>query len=548
MYSGLEEAVIRNIVACKQLSATVATAYGPVGMNKMVINHLGKLFVTNDAATIIRELEVEHPAAKMMILGSQMQEQEVGDGTNFVIILAGALLEQAEELIQMGLTPTAIAEGYEKALEKAMEVLPSLVCETVEDVHDKVVVNRAIKSAIMSKQYGNENFLAPLIAEACISILPGKTTFNVDNIRVCKILGGSFYQSSVVQGMVFKRIVEGVITRSEKAKIAVFTCPIDSVQTETKGTVLIQSSKELMDFSKGEEDLLEREIAAIAATGTKVVVSGGKIGDLCLHYLNKYNIMAVRLSSKFDLRRLCKSINATALPRLTTPSAEELGYADDVFTEEFGDTSVVIFRQDEKQSRIATIIVRGATDNFLDDIERAIDDGVNNFKSLARDGRLVPGAGAVEVELAKHITQYAETCPGLDQYAIQKFAQVTYDFLSFLLTNFYFLNILLYSIQALGKFPVVLSDNAGLKTTELVCELVAAHQEQKVSSGINVENDGGLVDSVEAGILDLYVAKYWGMKYATAAACTILRVDQIIMAKRAGGPKPPPQGPQDADD
>jgi len=524
MYSGLEEAVIRNIVACKQLSATVATAYGPVGMNKMVINHLGKLFVTNDAATIIRELEVEHPAAKMMILGSQMQEQEVGDGTNFVIILAGALLEQAEELIQMGLTPTAIAEGYEKALEKAMEVLPSLVCETVEDVHDKVVVNRAIKSAIMSKQYGNENFLAPLIAEACISILPGKTTFNVDNIRVCKILGGSFYQSSVVQGMVFKRIVEGVITRSEKAKIAVFTCPIDSVQTETKGTVLIQSSKELMDFSKGEEDLLEREIAAIAATGTKVVVSGGKIGDLCLHYLNKYNIMAVRLSSKFDLRRLCKSINATALPRLTTPSAEELGYADDVFTEEFGDTSVVIFRQDEKQSRIATIIVRGATDNFLDDIERAIDDGVNNFKSLARDGRLVPGAGAVEVELAKHITQYAETCPGLDQYAIQKFA------------------------QALGKFPVVLSDNAGLKTTELVCELVAAHQEQKVSSGINVENDGGLVDSVEAGILDLYVAKYWGMKYATAAACTILRVDQIIMAKRAGGPKPPPQGPQDADD
>lgn len=233
------------------------------------------------------------------------------------------------------------------------------------------------------------------------------TTFNVDCVRVCKILvvrylfsvciyfsdvrvvwfvvqGGSFLQSQVVQGMVFKRIVEGEVTRVENAKIAVFTCPVDSVQTETKGTVLIQSSKELMDFSRGEENLLEKEIAAIAATGAKVVVSGGKIGDLCLHYLNKYGLMGVRLNSKFDLRRLCKAINATALPRLTPPSAEELGYADHVYTDEFGDTAVVIFRQDGKESRIATVIVRGATDNFLDDIERAIDDGVNNFKALSR--------------------------------------------------------------------------------------------------------------------------------------------------------------------
>jgi len=289
-YSGVEEAVIRNIGACKQLSETVATAYGPIGMNKMVINHLGKLFVTNDAATIIRELEVEHPAAKMMILGSQMQEQEVGDGTNFVIILAGALLEQAESLIRMGLTPTGVAEGYEKALKKALDILPTIVCETVEDVRDRKVMSHAMRTAIMAKQYGNDEFITQLITDACISILPGKTTFNVDNVRVCKILGGSLHQSQVVQGMVFKRQVEGEITKAEKAKIAVFTCPVDSVQTETKGTVLIQSSKELMDFSKGEENMLEKEIAAIAATGAKVVVSGGKIGDLCLHYLNKYGL------------------------------------------------------------------------------------------------------------------------------------------------------------------------------------------------------------------------------------------------------------------
>ncbi|EFX74597.1 hypothetical protein DAPPUDRAFT_226650 [Daphnia pulex] len=510
MFQGLEEAVIRNISACKQLAETVQTAYGPIGMNKMVINHLGKLFVTNDAATIIRELDVEHPAAKMMILGSQMQEQEVGDGTNFVIILAGALLEQAEALIRMGLTPNEIAEGYEKALEKALEILPNLVCQTVENVQDSDVITKAITAAIMSKQYGNESFLTPLITEACVSILPDKkTTFNVDNVRVSKILGGSLYQSQVVQGMVFKRQVEGDITRAEKAKIAVYTCPIDSVQTETKGTVLIQSSKELIDFSRGEENMLEKEIAAIAAAGVKVIVSGGKIGDLCLHYLNKYGIMGVRLQSKFDLRRLCKAINATALPRLTPPSAEEVGYADHIYTDE---------------SRIATIIVRGATDNFLDDIERAIDDGINNFKVLSRDGRLVPGAGAVEVELARQINQFADKCPGLDQYAIQRFA------------------------QALETFPRILSDNAGLKTTETVAALLAAHQEGKATTGICVDDQGGLIDAVESGVVDLFAAKYWGMKYATAAACTVLRVDQIIMAKRAGGPKPRDAGAQDADD
>ena len=362
--------------------------------------------------------------------------------------------------------------------------MPSLVCHTVEDVRDKEQVTKAMKAAIMSKQYGNDSFLTPLIADACgnslficfyknvfvnrlltilVSIIPGNTTFNVDNIRVCKILGGSFYQSQVVQGMVFKRVVEGEVAKVEGAKIAVFTCPVDSVQTETKGTVLIQSSAELMDFSRGEENMLEKEIAAIAATGAKVVVSGGKIGDLCLHYLNKYGLMAVRLQSKFDLRRLCKTVNATALPRLTAPSAEELGYADRVYTDEFGDTAVVVFRQDGRESRVATVVIRGATDNFLDDVERAIDDGVNNFKALSREARLVPGAGATEAELSRLIGQYADKCPGLDQYAIQRFA------------------------RALESMPRLLADNAGLKSTQVLADLTAAHQEGKTHMGVNVE-------------------------------------------------------------
>jgi T-complex protein 1 subunit theta len=524
-FSGVEEAVIRNIDACKEFSGTVATAFGPNGMNKMVINHLEKLFVTNDAATIIRELEVEHPAAKMMILGSQMMEQEVGDGTNFVIILAGELLKQAEDLVRMGLKPTEVAEGYEIACRKALEVLESCACHEIKDAKNNDEVLKAVRTAVMSKQYGNEDFLADLIVKACTAIVPvAQTSFNVDNVRVTKILGSGLMASEVVSGMVFKRSVESNVTKVEKCKVAVYTCPIDSTQTETKGTVLIKSAQELTDFSKGEEDLLEKQIKEIVNSGAKVVVSGGKIGDLALHYLNKYGLMAVRLTSKWDVRRLCRAVNATPLPKLTPPTAEELGYADLVRVDELGDTSVVIFKMEATESKIATVVVRGATENYMDDIERAIDDGVNTYKGICRDGRLVAGAGALEMELAKEVTSYGEKCEGLEQYAVQRFA------------------------QALHVVPKMLAENTGVKANVVIAELAAAHAEGKAHAGFDIESDSAstlkedgtkhTINATENQVFDLMVAKYWGLKYATDAAATILRVDQIIMAKWAGGPKP----------
>nr|CAD7598683.1 unnamed protein product [Timema genevievae] len=523
-FSGLDEAVYRNISACKQFTQTVRTAYGPNGMNKMVINHIEKLFVTNDAATIIRELDVEHPAAKLMILSSQMQEQEIGDGTNFVIVLAGSLLEAAEDLLRMGLTPSEIVEGYELALDKALEILPSLTCYTVKNYRELADVEKGIKTSIMSKQYGDEEFITKLVAKACVSIIPEQTTFNVDNVRVCKILGSGLYSSDVVQGMVFKKQVEGDITKKTNAKVAVFSCAVDNSQTETKGTVLIKSADELMNFSRGEENQLEEQIKAIAASGANVIVSGAKFGDMALHYVNKYNMMAVKLSSKWDVRRLCKAVGAITLPRLTAPTKEELGYADSVFIDELGDTSVVIFRLEGKDSRISTVVIRGSTDNYMDDIERAIDDGVNTFKGITNDGRFVPGAGATEIELARQITSYGDTRPGLEQYSIKKFA------------------------TALETFPKVLAENSGVRGNEVVSKLYAAHQEGNKNVGFDIEAEAAVVKDVSnAGILDLYITKMWGLKYATSAACTILKVDQIIMAKRAGGPKVRPPGPNDDD-
>ncbi|KAF5927568.1 hypothetical protein HPG69_016207 [Diceros bicornis minor] len=520
-FSGLEEAVYRNIQACKELAQTTRTAYGPNGMNKMVINHLEKLFVTNDAATILRELEVQHPAAKMIVMASHMQEQEVGDGTNFVLVFAGALLELAEELLRIGLS---VIEGYEVACRKAHEILPDLVCCSAKNLHDIDEVSSLLHTSVMSKQYGNEVFLAKLIAQACVSIFPDSGHFNVDNIRVCKILGSGIHSSSVLHGMVFKKETEGDVTSVKDAKIAVYSCPFDGMITETKGTVLIKTAEELMNFSKGEENLMEAQVKAIADSGANVIVTGGKVADMALHYANKYNIMLVRLNSKWDLRRLCKTVGATALPRLTTPVLKEMGHCDSVYLSEVGDTQVVVFKHEKEDGAISTIVLRGSTDNLMDDIERAVDDGVNTFKVLTRDKRLVPGGGATEIELAKQITSYGETCPGLEQYAIKKFA------------------------EAFEAIPRALAENSGVKANEVISKLYAVHQEGNKNVGLDIEAEVPAVkDMLEAGILDTYLGKYWAIKLATNAAITVLRVDQIIMAKPAGGPKPP-SGKKDWDD
>ncbi|KAA0703968.1 T-complex protein 1 subunit theta [Triplophysa tibetana] len=504
-YSGLEEAVYRNIQACKELAQTTRTAYGPNGMNKMVINHLEKLFVTNDAATILRELEV-------------------GDGTNFVLVFAGALLELAEELLRMGLSVSEVIEGYEMACKKTLEILPDCVCSSVKNLHDMDEAKAMILSAVMSKQYGNEDFLADLIAQACVSIFPESGSFNVDNVRVCKILGCGLNSSTMLHGMVFKKELEGDVTSVKDAKIAVFSCPFDCMATETKGTVLIKNAEELMNFSKGEEDQMEAHVKAIADSGATVVVTGGKVADMAIHYANKYKLMVVRLNSKWDLRRLCKTVGATALPRLTSPTPEEMGRCDSVYLSEVGDTQVVVFKHDKEDGAIATLVIRGSTDNLMDDIERAIDDGVNTFKVLVRDKRLLPGAGATEIELAKHITSYGESRPGLEQYAIKKYA------------------------EAFEVLPRALAENSGVKGNELISKLYAAHHEGNKNAGFDIEGEGPAVkDMMEAGIFDPYLVKNWAIKLATNAAITVLRVDQIIMAKPAGGPKAP-QGKKDWDE
>nr|ACJ54925.1 TCP-1/cpn60 chaperonin [Oryza sativa Japonica Group] len=523
--SGLDEAVLKNIDACRELSAITRTSLGPNGMNKMVINHLDKLFVTNDAATIVNELEVQHPAAKILVLAGRAQQEEIGDGANLTISFAGELLEKAEELIRMGLHPSEIIIGYTKAINKTVEILEDLVEKGSEnmDVRNKEEVVLLMRSAVASKQFGQEDILCPLVADACMQVCPkNPANFNVDNVRVAKLLGGGLHNSSVVRGMVLKNDAVGSIKRVEKAKIAVFAGGVDTSATETKGTVLIHSAEQLENYAKTEEAKVEELIKAVADSGAKVIVSGAAVGDMALHFCERYKLMVLRISSKFELRRFCRTTGSIALLKLSRPNADELGYADSVSVEEIGGARVTVVKNEEGGNSVATVVLRGSTDSILDDLERAVDDGVNTYKSMCRDSRIIPGAAATEIELARRLKEFSLKETGLDQYAIAKFA------------------------ESFEMVPRTLAENAGLSAMEVISSLYAEHAGGNTKVGIDLE-EGGCKDVSIMKIWDLYVTKLFALKYSADAACTVLRVDQIIMAKPAGGPRRDAQPGMDED-
>ena len=405
--------------------------------------------------------------------------------------------------------------------------------DSVKDLRSPTELAKAIRTVIASKQSGSEDFLSILVAEAVHAVLPkNPNNFNVDNIRVVKIMGGSLEQSKVVKGMVFGREPDGSIKKASKAKVGVFSCPIDISQTETKGTVLLHNAKEMLNFTKGEENQLEKIIKEMHDSGMRVVVAGSSVGELALHYLNRYNILVVKILSKFELRRLCRVVGATPLARLGAPMPDEMGSIDVVETLEIGGDRVTVFRQENDATRTATLVIRGATQNHLDDIERAIDDGVNVVKAITRDPKLVPGAGATEMQLIERISAFGEKTPELSQYAIKKYA------------------------ESFEVIPRTLAESAGLDATEVLASLYAAHHKSSTKTnndddedeeeedwciGVDVENEDGTgtLDAKDERILDLLVSKQWAIRLATEAARTVLSVDQIIVARQAGGPKMP---------
>jgi len=492
-------------------------------MNKMVINHIDKLFVTSDAFTVIREVEVNHPAARMIALAAKMQEDEAGDGTNFVISLAGELMLKAEILLKMGLHPSIILQGYEKASIKALQIIEEMSVEEIKNFNEKEELLKILKSVVGAKVYGQEHIVGSLIADAVLHSMPkNPSKFSIDNIRTQTVLGGSIEDSVVIHGMVILRSSLTSVNSVQKAKIAVYNTPIEMQQGDTKGTVLLKNAQELLDYTKGEEEQMERFVQSIAEAGVNVVICQSNISELAVHFMEKYKILTLKIMSKFELKRIAKSVGASLMVKLGAPTQEELGFAHSVEFQEISSQKCTVIRRDEEENKISTIVLRGSTKSMLEDLERTIDDGVNSIKCVIKDGRLLAGAGAAEIHLSSKIQELARAETDLDQYAIEAFG------------------------QAFEIIPRTLAENAGHKAEAVIANLYAA---KSMRAGINIDT-GAVEDVTIHGIYDSLEVKSWAIKLTVDAVLTILKVDQIIMSKPSGGPNtnraaPKPDGYDD---
>ncbi|MCQ2820920.1 MAG: T-complex protein 1 subunit theta [archaeon] len=522
-YKGIHEAVMKNIEAIQDLSSMTRTSYGPNGMNKYIINMHDKLYLTKDASVMTEQLDINHPAANIFVRASKAQDDQCGDATNLVITFGGELLNLAGDMISGGLHLSDIILGYEEGFKKAMELFETIPKEDKSDIKDVQTVTKLIEPVIKTKLvHEQEKILAPLIAEACISALPEeKQKFDVDNVRVAQILGGSLLDSSLVKGLIEVRDVEGTVTKVEKCKVAVYNCPLETQGPETTDEVVFKNASDLLNYTKGEEDHMESIIKAIVDSGVKAVVVGGAISNMALHFLDKYGILAFRIMSKFELRRVAKALGATLLVRLGAPTEEEMGYADEISVMEISSTKCIYINNNNEKNKYATIILRGTTQGMLQNMERIVQDGVNLYKCMCKNTVFGPGAGAMEMYLANEIKNYAKTIKTLDQYGIEKFG------------------------EAFEVVPRTILENSGFNVNESLAAL-RSKSLKNPKSGVCIE-DGEIKDAFEMEVYDHLETKKWAINFAVEAALTVLRIDQIIVAKPAGGPaamsgkKPPPE-------
>jgi T-complex protein 1 subunit theta len=533
--------VLRNIDACVQISRMLLTSLGPQGRCKLVVNHLGQLSVTSDCAAILKNVEMEHPAAQLLVSAVTKQEELCGDNTNYVLSIGGELLYQTAKLIgKMSWQPAnEILAGYQQALQLiTSQFVPTQVVPYALDMTNRECLLTILKPVLASKQYGSEQVLAPLVADACLSVMSQNSQhFPVEAIRTVKILGAPITQSSFLPGgYVALRNVDSVCQSiTSNCKIAVFACSIEASTTEAKGTVVMKNAQDLLSYNSTEEQKMCDIIDSIAAVGINVIVTGGNVSDVALHYIDRNNMVLLKMGSKWELRRLCQAVHATALVRLGPPTPDEIGYCESVQQQEMGGKPVTVFMHDansQDEKKLATIILRASTGTVLADLERAVEDGVQAIAQAMKDRRLVYGGGAVEMALSVMLQNEAAKTPGLSQYALAAFG------------------------KALEIIPHTLAENAGSDPTQVLANMQAAHTSAALTNnqtstssndenensnicdiGVDIECVNGITSMKEKVVYDILSTKLSALNLAVDAVITILKIDQIIMSKPAGGPK-----------
>ena len=511
-FKGKNQTFFKNAEAIEDMASMTRTSLGKNGHYKYIINMHDKLFLTKDTNVMANELEINHPAVNVLVDALKAQSQEQGDGTNFVVTFGGELMKYASKLVTEGLEIAAISEGFEKAYNKTMELLDKAETYKVSDVTNLEDATKFIKPVIGSKLvHGQEEFLAPLVAQACINVVPKeKEKFDVDNVRVAKILGGNLMKSEVIKGMLVVRKTEGSVISCEKCNVGVYNCEFTTKGAETNDQVVFKTADELLNYTKSEEEHMEKIIKEIVDSGVKCVITGGAISNLAIHYLDKYGVMAFRTMSKFELRRIARSIGATLLVKLGAPTKEEMGYADEIKLTEVSSQKCILIRRDSENNKISTVVLRGTTNDMLDNLERVVNCGVNAYRAVCKSPVFVAGAGAIDMYLSQKIVEYSREVKSLDQYAIEAFG------------------------EAFEVIPRTIMENSGINVNEKLSTLRAKNS-RNPNMGINIKT-GDIEDAFQLGVLDHLETKRWSIKHAYNSIRTIIKIDQIIVAKPAGGP------------
>ncbi|MCS7123605.1 MAG: thermosome subunit beta [Candidatus Aenigmarchaeota archaeon] len=515
-----KDAQRNNIAAAKAIADAVRTTLGPKGMDKMLVDSIGDIVITNDGVTILEEMEVEHPAAKMMVEIAKAQNQEVGDGTTTSVIIAGELLKKAEELLDQDIHPTIIVRGYKLAKEEAIKHLEKISQPIT--LEDKDLLVKIALTAMSGKSIERaSDALAKLAVEAVKSVAEvknGKIVIDRDNIKRVKKHGASAEESELIKGIVIdKEVVHPQMPKIVKdAKIALLDVALEIKETETDAEIRITSPEQLQAFLDQERKMLKDMVEKIAEAKANVVICQKGIDDTAQHFLAKKGILAVRRVKKSDMEALAKATGGRIVTNLEDLSEQDLGYAKIVEEKKIGGEAMV-FVKDCKDPKAVTILVRGSTEHIVDEVDRAIEDALGSVISALEVGKIVPGAGAAEVEAASAVRKFAQKFSGREQMAILAFA------------------------DALEIIPKSLSENAGLDSIDILAELRSAHEKGEKNAGIDLEK-GKVVDSIKMGVVEPLKIKTFAIKSATEAAEMILRIDDVITASKVerGGEKTPP--------
>ena len=509
-----------NITAGKAVAESVRTTLGPKGMDKMLVDSSGEVVVTNDGVTILKQMDIEHPAANMVVEVSETQEDEVGDGTTSAVVISGELLKKAEDLLEQDIHATTLAQGYRQAAEKAKEVLTESAIEVSED--DRETLTEIAATAMTGKGAESaKDTLSELVVRAVLAV-KDEEGIDIDNIKVEKVVGGSTENSELIEGVLVDktRVHDNMPYFVEDANIAVLDDALEVKEADIDTEVNVTDPDQLQQFLDQEEAQLKEMVDTLVDAGADVVFAEDGIDDMAQHYLAKEGILAVRRTSSDDAKRIARSTGARVISNLSDIEAEDLGFAGNVVEQDVaGDTKILI--EDVEDAKSVTMLLRGGTEHVVDEVERAINDSLGVVRTTLEDGHVLPGGGAPETELSLALRDFADSVGGREQLAIEAFA------------------------DAVEVIPRTLAENAGLDSIDSLVELRSKHDGGDADAGLDAYT-GDVINMSDEGVVEPLRVKTQAIESATEAAVMLLRIDDVIAAGDLSGGQVDPDDGGDA--